>query len=150
MLTKHCIWTLKVRMFSKGADKKANKQTTTIYLSFSKGHWLACENTPWGALAGGQEKEGESLEFEFHLQFPCGSPLTELSDFRQLARSGNERECKQTLKKQVPRLMTSLLMSSLPISISHRLFQCRYSNSRDVVASSPSFSLESRYSCYHH
>ena len=35
--------------------------------------------------------------------------------------------------------MTSLLMSSSPISILHRLFQCRYSNSRDVVSSSPSF-----------
>ena len=33
--------------------------------------------------------------------------------------------------------MTSLLMSSLPISISHWLFQCRFSNSRDIVASSP-------------
>ena len=31
-------------------------------------------------------------------------------------------------------------MSSPPISISHRLFRCRYSNSRDVVTSSPSFS----------
>ena len=36
--------------------------------------------------------------------------------------------------------MTSLLMSSPPISISHRLFGCRYSNSRDMVASSLSFS----------
>ena len=36
--------------------------------------------------------------------------------------------------------MTSLLMSSPPISISHRLFRCRYSNSKDVVARSPSFS----------
>ena len=33
-----------------------------------------------------------SLEFEFHLQFPCGSLSTELSDFHQ------SRECKQTLK----------------------------------------------------
>ena len=32
--------------------------------------------------------------------------------------------------------MTSLLMSSPPISISHWLFRCKYSNSRDVVASS--------------
>ena len=39
----------------------------------------------------------------------------------------------------VPRVMTSLLMSPPPISISHWLFRCRYSNSRDVVASSPSF-----------
>ena len=40
----------------------------------------------------------------------------------------------------MPRVKTSLLMPSPPISISHRLFQSRYSNSRDVVASSPSFS----------
>ena len=39
-----------------------------------------------------------SLELEFHLQFPRDSPSTELSDFRQSVQSGNERECKQTLK----------------------------------------------------
>ena len=59
-----------------------------------------------------------SLQFEFHLQLPCGSPSTELSVFRQSAQSGNESEC-----KHVPRVMKSLLMSSPPISISHRLFQ---------------------------
>ena len=63
---------------------------------------LACEQALRDALAAGQEKEGElatrSLEFEFHLQFPCGSPLTELSDFHQSEQSGNERECTQTLK----------------------------------------------------
>ena len=63
---------------------------------------IACEQALRCALAAGREKEGElatrSLEFEFHLQFPCGSPSTELSDFRQSARNGNERECKQTLK----------------------------------------------------
>ena len=46
---------------------------------------LACEQALWGALAAGREKEGElairSLEFEFHLQFPCCSPSTEPSDF---------------------------------------------------------------------
>ena len=36
--------------------------------------------------------------------------------------------------------MTSMPISSPPISISHRLFRCRYSNSRNVVASSASFS----------
>ena len=40
-----------------------------------------------------------SQEFEIHLQFPCSSPLTELSDFRQSAQSGNEHECKQTWAK---------------------------------------------------
>ena len=34
----------------------------------------------------------------------------------------------------------TLLMSPLPNSISHRHFRCRYSNCRDVVAGSPSFS----------
>ena len=85
-----------------------------------------------GALAVRREKEGElvtmSLEFEFHLQFPCGSPLTELSDFGQSAPSGNERQCKQTLKntwKHAPIVMTSFLMSFPSISISHRLSRCR-------------------------
>ena len=43
----------------------------------------------WGAVAEGGEKKGElatmSLEFEFHLQFPCGCPSTELSNFHQSA-----------------------------------------------------------------
>ena len=96
----------------------------------------ACEQILWGAFL---EKEGElatkSLEFKFNLQFPCGSPSTELSDFRQSARSRNEHKCKQTLEntlKHVSRVMTSLLMSSPPISISHR-----HLNSRDVVALFP-------------
>ena len=50
----------------------------------------------------GRAKEGElattSLEFELHLQLPCGSLSTELSDFRQSAQSKKEPECKQTLK----------------------------------------------------
>ena len=60
-----------------------------------------------------EELETTSLEFDCYLQFPYGSPLTELSDFRQSARSGNEREC-----KQVPRVMTS----SAPISIQASTF----------------------------
>ena len=68
------------------------------------------------------------------------APLsTGLSDFRQSAQGGSERECKQILTRCVPGVMTSLLMSYSPIIISHRLFPCRYSNSRDVVESaSPS------------
>ena len=48
--------------------------------------YIAYEQALRGALASGREKEGElattSLEFEFRLQLPCGSPSTELSDFR--------------------------------------------------------------------
>ena len=65
---------------------------------------VACEQALRGALAAGREKEGDlattSLELEFHLQFPRGSPSTELLDFRQSAQSGNERKCKQTLKNR--------------------------------------------------
>ena len=63
---------------------------------------VACKQALQGALAAGREKEGElatmSLEFEFHLQFPHSSPSTELSDFHHSVQSGNEHECKQTLK----------------------------------------------------
>ena len=48
---------------------------------------------------------------------------------------------KTNIEKHVPRVIQPLLMSSPPISILHQLFQCRYSNSRDVVVSSPSFFL---------
>ena len=72
---------------------------------------LICEQALRDALAAWWEKEGEhsttSLEFEFYLQFPCCSLSTELSDFRQSARSGNERECKQTLKNTCQGVMTS-------------------------------------------
>ena len=69
------------------------------------GTYLACKQALWGALAKGQEKERRpyclatmSLGFEFHLQFPCGSPSTEPSDFCQSAGSRNKCKCKQTLK----------------------------------------------------
>ena len=62
--------------------------------------------------------------------------LSSLSDFRQTAQSGNNCKCIQTLKASAKGIViTSLLMSSLLISISHRLFRSRYSNSRDIVGS---------------
>ena len=73
-------------------------------------------------------------------------PSTELSVFRQSVQRGSECGCKQTLKnmwKHAPRVDT-LLMSSPPISILHWLFQYRYSNSRDIVAISPSFTPTTR------
>ena len=86
---------------------------------------------------------GKACNYVSGIWIPPSIPLvTELSDFHQSVQRGNECGCKQTLKnmwKRAPRVDT-LLMSSPPISILHWLFQCRYSNSRDVVASSPSFS----------
>ena len=64
---------------------------------------VACEQAFRGALAAGREKEREleTASMEFKFQFPFGSPSTELSDFCQLARSGNECECKQTSSTNV-------------------------------------------------
>ena len=82
---------------------------------------------------GGKRKESLQLRL-WNLNSTCGSPSTELSYFRQSARSGNEREC-----KHVPRVMMSSLMSSPSITISHRFFRCRYSNSRDEWQALPPF-----------
>ena len=96
-----------------------------------------------GRSGAEREKDRElatvSLEFEILLQLPCGSLLSEMSDFHQSAKSRNNWNVNKHWKSKL-RVMTSLPMSSLAISISHRLFRCRYSNSRDVVASSPSIS----------
>ena len=107
---------------------------------------LSCLQALRGSLGAGREGSRACNYVSgiwIRLQFPCGSLSTKMSDFRQSALSGNERECKQTLKntwKHAPRVITSLLMSSPSISILHRLFQCRYSNSRDGAESFPPFS----------
>ena len=102
-----------------------------------------------GPLAAGREyNRKESLQLYLWNFNSASNSLvaphrTEQSDFHQTAPSRNKRKYKQSLKntwKHAPRVMMSLLMSSPPISISHRLFRCRYSNSKDVVASSPFFS----------
>ena len=122
-----------------GADNQTRLCWVQVCLNISYTWCLACEQVLGGTLEAGREKEGEfaitSLELEFHLQFLYGSLSSELSESRQSVQSRNKCECKHFKK-----VMTSILVSSPPISISHQLFQCRYSNSRDIVASSPSFS----------
>ena len=67
-----------------------------------KGFYLACEQSLQGSLVVGWEKEGElgtmSLEFEFHLQFSCGSDWA--VRFLTISVKWNEHECKQTLKNK--------------------------------------------------
>ena len=57
---------------------------------------IAREQALRGALVAGRENQGEraitSLEFEFHLQLPCGSPSTELPDFPQSAKSRKNKK----------------------------------------------------------
>ena len=61
-------------------------------------------SSPGGSGVGagkGRKFATTSLEFDFHLQFPCGFPSTELSDdFRQSVQSGNESKCEQILKNR--------------------------------------------------
>ena len=94
------------------------------------------------ALWQWSRKRKESLQLHlWNLNSTSNSPmalrqLSSLSDFRQTAQSGNNCKCIQTLKASAKGIViTSLLMSSLLISISHRLFRSRYSNSRDMVGS---------------
>ena len=88
-------------------------------------------------------KRKESLQLRlWNLNSTSNSPVAPRRLSGQIPASQCEAERAQmqtNIEKHVPRVMMSLLMSSLPISFSHPLFQCRYSNSRDVVASCPSF-----------
>ena len=83
---------------------------------------LACEQALRGALAAEREKERElattSLEFQapLWLRVDCAVSFPPISAKRKRARM------KTSIKKHVSRVMTSLLMSSLPISNSHRHF----------------------------
>ena len=92
--TRHSIWKTSENV---GLEGGGGKQCLCSSQSVSL--WWACEQALRGRA--GREKEGElantSLEFEFHLQFPCGSPLTELSHFHQSRRSRNE--CKINVNK---------------------------------------------------
>ena len=58
-------------------------ETPTVEFLANELKGLACEQALQGTLVVGWEKEGElatkSLEFEFHLQFSCGSPSTDLT-----------------------------------------------------------------------
>ena len=67
---------------------------------------------------------------------PLWLPVDWAVRFPPISAKRKRSRIKQTLKnawKHAPRVMTSLLMSSPPISISHWLFPCRYSNSRDEL-----------------
>ena len=74
----------------------------TIVKDYTKTAFTACKQALQGALAAGRENEGEpatmSLEFEIHLQFPCDSLPTELSDFYQSGQTEKECKCKKRLE----------------------------------------------------
>ena len=94
---------------------------------------------------GGKRKESLQLRLQ-NLNSSSNSPVAPHRLSCQISanqhKADKQARILTNIEKHVPRAMTSdsLLMSSQPISISHQLFWCRYSISRDRVASSPSFS----------
>ena len=95
--TRHSIWKTSENVgLEGGGEGEAMFVLFSVCFPFMG---VACEQALRGRA--GREKEGElantSLEFEFHLQFPCGSPSTELSHFHQSRRSRNE--CKINVNK---------------------------------------------------
>ena len=114
--------------------------------------WLKSRSSGCGSLrarcpgcsGGGAKKGGRACNYVSGIWIPPPFPLRLPVDctvrFPPISAKRKWARMYTNIEKHVPKVMTSLLMSSPPISISHRLFRCRHSNSRDAVASCPSFS----------
>ena len=84
---------------NKSSESSERDLNGTARLLVRLSYDLAFEQALCGALAAEREKERELATTSLEFQVACGSASTMLSDFRQSARSGNEREWKQALKK---------------------------------------------------
>ena len=113
---------------------------------------LACEQALRDALAAGREKVGAACNYVSGIWIPPPIPLWLPVDwavgFPPITAKRKDREFQQTLEItcQGNDVITNVISANKNFAFSHRLFWCRYSNSRDVVASSPStpsFSLPS-------
>ena len=63
--------------------------------------WASSPGHSGGGAGKGRRVSTTSLEFEFRLQFPRGSPSTELLDFRQSAWSGNEPDTRKIITNDI-------------------------------------------------
>ena len=116
------------------SGSRASKQLTCMYCTYP----AYCEPVSKlsSALLRRGEKRNESLQLRlWNLNSAPNSPMAPLRLSCQI--SANQRKVETNAKKNMWRVMTSFLMLSPPISISLWLFRCTYSNSRDVVESSP-------------
>ena len=77
---------------NKSSESSERDLNGTARLLVRLSYDLACEQALPGALAAEREKERELATTSLEFQVPCGSASTVLSDFRQSARGGNERE----------------------------------------------------------
>ena len=111
---------------------------------FSSPFLISLQASSPGKKGAGWEMEEElaTTSLELILNSTSNSSVVPRRLSCQFSDNQNEGETSANINtnwKHVTRVMPSLPMPSPPISISHRLFRCRYSNSRDVIASSPSF-----------
>ena len=94
-----------------------------------------------GRSGGGAVKGRRACNYVSEISIPPLDPLWRAVDwavrFPPIRAMRKRARMSSNIEKHVPRVMTSFLMKSPPISISHRLFRCRYLNSRDVVALFP-------------
>ena len=93
---------------------------------------LACEQALRGALAAAGEGGRRAGHYVSGIWIPpsLNSPVAPHRLSCQIFANQRKAETRANVN-------TPLLMSSPPTSISHCLFRCRYSNSRDAVSSSP-------------
>ena len=129
-----------------GKGAKYNTFSTELAQESKIGSWNSLK--PASKLSGALWRRGRRRKESLQLRlWNLNSTSNSLVAPRRLSCQipANQQKISE---KYVPRVMTSLLMSSLAISISHRLFRYRYSNSTDAVAGSPSFSRPfARASC---
>ena len=99
--TRHSIWKTSENVGLEGGWGGGGGSNVCALLSLFPFYGGSLWASSPGQGRAGREKEGElantSLEFEFHFQFPCGSPSTELSHFHHSRRSRNE--CKINVNK---------------------------------------------------
>ena len=132
--------------------KAFHNKVFLIYQPVCKSAVCVCRTPasgPPGCSGGGAVKGKRSCNYVCGIWIPPLIPsvaphwlICQISVNQREAERAQMYNCKQTLKtwKLAPKVIMSLVMSSPPIKILQWLFWCRYSNSGDVVASSPSFS----------
>ena len=121
--------------------------TQYLYEPGTENHEAKCSYSLWvsspGRFGKGAGKGRRACDYIPGIWIPLPLWLPVNWAVRSLPISTEWKQAQMTTntEKHVPRVMMSLLMSSSPISILHQLLRCRYSISRDIVASSPSLSL---------
>ena len=131
--------------------------SVTAKTNVSKPNWIFCflcltlwTEAPFHSLQSefsgvlwwwaGKRKDSSQLSL-WNLNSTPNSPVAPVGLSCQISPNQRKAEMSANVNKHwKTRAKGNDITNVISVSISNRLFQCRYSNSRDVVASSPSFS----------